>query len=550
MEFKQLVDDFIPELTRLSKKYDFTDELNDVVKTHNEFKLRFPFIGSFSTGKSTLINTFLDDKLLGVQVTPETCLPTEIRYAEHESINLCNSDGVVSIISREQLKEQDFPLSDSNRDYWVEITLPNESLKPYPELTLVDMPGWESGIQAHSQAIDNYISRSGTYCIVVSAEDGTLKQSMKQVLQELKLFRKPISLVVSKCDKRLPEEIDAIVSSVKIGVENISGQPPIVTIATSARKKQVSGFEQMLQKVIEQSDIIYYQSVGYKMTDIIERIQRRITTQMNNDNLTIEQIRNACAQIPLELAQIQQQLSTIKQQIDDTIPSCLNSAKNNLEVLLRNQLSSLTDALRFNGDMNGIIGNTLREAFITVMEQEFKPTVARKMNTLQDCGEFVPSNIDITHGFKQSDSLSDLISVTSIVTFVVSKLITLIPQLKIIGHSLTAIATLFTSSAKEKIKNAEQQEEAQNYVIKTLIPQIISRAEPEFRKCFYDMSEEIKAELDKETQQKAEDKKQSLQILEKSLLEEQQADDAKREEFARDNTTLSLFKENIARVVQ
>lgn len=202
MELKQLVNDFIPELTSLSKKYNFTDELNDAVKTHNEFKLRFPFIGSFSTGKSTLINTFLDDKLLGVQVTPETCLPTEIRYAEHESINLCNSDGVVSTISREQLKEQDFLLPDRDRDYWIEITLPNKSLKPYPELILVDMPGWESGIRAHSQAIDHYISRSGTYCIVVSAEDGTLKQ----VLQELKLFKKPISLVVSKCDKRLPEE--------------------------------------------------------------------------------------------------------------------------------------------------------------------------------------------------------------------------------------------------------------------------------------------------------------------------------------------------------
>ena len=550
MKLKQLVNDSIPSLKNLSDKYDFADEFNEAVKMHYEFKLRFPFIGSFSTGKSTLINTFLDDKLLGVQVTPETCLPTEIRYAEYESINLCNSDGIVSAISREQLKEQDFPLSDNNRDCWIEITLPNENLKPYPELTLVDMPGWESGIQAHSQAIDNYISRSGTYCIVVSAEDGTLKQSMKQVLQELKLFRKPVSLMVSKCDKRLPEEIDAIVSSVKIGVENISGQSPIVAIATSARKKQVSGFEQMLQKVIEQSDIVYYQSVGYKVMDVVERIQRRIITQMNNDNLTLEQIRSACAQIPQELALIQKQLSDVKQQIDDIIPSCLGSTKHNLEVLLRNQLSSLVDALRFNGDINGIIGSALRESFITVMEQEFKPTVTKKLNTLRDCGEFAPSSPDITHGFKPGDSFSDLISVTGIVTFVVAKLITMIPQLKIIGHVLTAITTLFTSSAKEKIKNAEKQEEAQRYVLGTLIPQVISCTEPEFRKCFYNMSEKIKLELDYESEQKAEDKNQSLKKLEKLLLEEQQADEARREKLAADNATLSLFKETIAGIVQ
>ena len=47
-----------------------------------EAELIMPVVGSFITGKSTLINSFLNSGLLPVGTTPETALATELRYSE------------------------------------------------------------------------------------------------------------------------------------------------------------------------------------------------------------------------------------------------------------------------------------------------------------------------------------------------------------------------------------------------------------------------------------------------------------------------------------
>jgi len=44
------------------------------------FKVTTPIIGGFSTGKTSMINAFLDEKLLRTNITAETAVPTKISY--------------------------------------------------------------------------------------------------------------------------------------------------------------------------------------------------------------------------------------------------------------------------------------------------------------------------------------------------------------------------------------------------------------------------------------------------------------------------------------
>ncbi|MGR6838755.1 dynamin family protein [Aliivibrio wodanis] len=76
MLLKQKLEQLIPIIEKLSEEYGFEKQSEQAINKHNQFKLRLPLVGSFSSGKSTLINALLGEKLLSVEVTPETCLPT------------------------------------------------------------------------------------------------------------------------------------------------------------------------------------------------------------------------------------------------------------------------------------------------------------------------------------------------------------------------------------------------------------------------------------------------------------------------------------------
>ena len=104
--------------------------------------------------------------------------------------------------------------------------------RPIPQLAglshlrLVDMPGWDSGIQAHSVAIDNYASRSLAYGVVVSADEGNLRDSIRKALKELAVRDIPVFAIVSKADKKPPEDVDAVVEQVKQEITHTMGKPP------------------------------------------------------------------------------------------------------------------------------------------------------------------------------------------------------------------------------------------------------------------------------------------------------------------------------------
>ena len=95
----------------------------------------------------------------------------------------------------------------------------------------------EDGLEIHNKAIDHYIDRSLAYCIVVSVENGELNQSTQDFLAELKLHNKPIILVLSKSDKRPPEQVEEVQTKVTNSVKQLLDDSPLYTIAVSTRQK-------------------------------------------------------------------------------------------------------------------------------------------------------------------------------------------------------------------------------------------------------------------------------------------------------------------------
>lgn len=170
-------------------------------------ELIVPVVGGFSAGKSTLINSFLGDDILPTAVTPETALATELRYSPTNYIEaVSNSDG----IERYELSEFGSLKDNAQNFKYLRVYLNNEHLKAIQPLVLVDMPGFESPIENHNQAILHYLNRGVYFVFLTSVEDGNITLSMKREIENIQQFGKGFAFCISKTNLRAPNDVQAV----------------------------------------------------------------------------------------------------------------------------------------------------------------------------------------------------------------------------------------------------------------------------------------------------------------------------------------------------
>ncbi len=72
----------------------FEPEKFEMIKTNSlqeEPKIIIPFVGAFSSGKSSLINALLGEDILSTDIAPETVLPVELRAGGTQQFVACHS---------------------------------------------------------------------------------------------------------------------------------------------------------------------------------------------------------------------------------------------------------------------------------------------------------------------------------------------------------------------------------------------------------------------------------------------------------------------------
>jgi hypothetical protein len=173
-----------------------------------ERELVVPVIGAFSAGKSSLINTLLKSNVLPVAITPETSLATELHYSPQEYIEAVKPDGGIAQYAAGEMRK----LTTEAAQYsYARLFLHNSRLKEIEPLVLVDMPGFDSPLEAHGKAIMAYLDRGCHYIVLSSVEEGTLTQSMIRRLREIDGFGRGFNLFLTKANLRPRDTVDELV---------------------------------------------------------------------------------------------------------------------------------------------------------------------------------------------------------------------------------------------------------------------------------------------------------------------------------------------------
>ncbi|MBW3805374.1 hypothetical protein GL273_05990 [Aeromonas jandaei] len=233
---EQIIEQELPALARKGSPDNITDLLQALRLEMARFRefCEYPALpskvvvglgGSFSAGKSSLINALIGDRqCLVTEVDPTTSLPTYLVQSKSEqtevhAINLFNR--VVSL-SHEQFRTL---THDEKSRYGSQISSLLKSVVvahpalPWDNLALLDTPGYSKAEQADSERTDANLARtqlnSAQFIVwLVPADKGTITEEDIAFLGSLDRAI-PKLVVISRADKHPAEEIENIVVLVR-----------------------------------------------------------------------------------------------------------------------------------------------------------------------------------------------------------------------------------------------------------------------------------------------------------------------------------------------
>jgi len=221
--------DYLNDLQSLLKSGNISEEqittlqINPLKDTIAETEMLVPIVGAFSSGKSSLLNSFLGKEYLPVGITPETSLATELRYVadeQHQRIEAVKSENLFERYEIDQIKEVS---KNASLYKYMRLFLHNNRLKEIKPLILVDMPGFHSPLDIHNKAILEYLNRGVHYIMLISVEEGTITRSMARKLQDIMSFKRDISFFLSKANLRSTEEVNSVKEQLVEDIEDLLG---------------------------------------------------------------------------------------------------------------------------------------------------------------------------------------------------------------------------------------------------------------------------------------------------------------------------------------
>ena len=362
------------------------DALAPLIK---HFEIRVPLIGAFSCGKSSLLNALLGESLLATAVTPETAVPAELRFGAERRVVGCLPEG-----RRLQLNEDDLrqnllaPLLPGG---WVEVQLPNPALRARPQLVLVDLPGWDSGVAAHERVIDHYAGRSLAYGVVVNIEEGALRDSLRRALLELTIAQMPVVLIVSKTDKRPPEDVQAVVERLRTDITTLMGREPLAVAVTSVRKKNLDGLESALDALQNCAREIFETHVVDVYRQHLLHAVHHLGLLANQDNKDAASLQADIDKLEQDIRAFDSRLRKETEALEAQVGPILGTIRLRVENALGGRIEMLTGRALNGQDIGDDILGTARLVVSEALRQEFEPAMQRYLDRLVDA---LPSRLD------------------------------------------------------------------------------------------------------------------------------------------------------------
>ncbi len=544
MKAKQTLIDYVQNIQRITQPADIelpfnTDELLAKIQ---QKELIVPVVGAFSAGKSTLINSMLGENLLPTNITAETALATELRYSTENYIEAYTSDSHFERFALSDLEK----IKDKSEYYqFLKLFLNNPKLKEIEPLVLVDMPGFESPIANHHQAILNYLNRGVYFIFLTSVLDGTITRSMLQEIHNTQMVGKGYSFCLSKTNLRSPETVAEVRDQLARQLATqCDYHEPIILLGDNGGEN--------LHKILLSinPDALFKEVFLNTLRNNFFQLEENINVKINALNASREENEETKASLEQAICQVQCQkqneIENLNRYNNGTyVDRIIDSVVNAIRINEPNLISAIfTDLETFKTKLSNIIKDSLlceiNQVFTVESNQtieEFEKIIGNSVSNLKIFDDFDGNYSDITDDIIETldsvtDKLEPISDICDVVPTKVTKALSAVHKVmsKIILPITKEISPIIKHFVGDKYKEEYRQQisdtlkfevipELRGYLRKELQPQIaqglsdlISQVSSQFENRLTGYQAEIHQILEKEATEKAQRAEKVVQL--------------------------------------
>lgn len=497
---KEKINEALVLTKKIGEKYELKtllQKMDNIKSEMSKFSLKILFVGRFSAGKSALINAMLGKEILEENQRPETAIAGEIVYDSEEYVEAVSED------VRDRYKLTDCNAINIDNYNFLIWHLNCPELKELNGNTIVDMPGFNSGIKDHNKAILQYAGKGNAYVLVVDCEEGAIKENMTEFISEIKNYDENMAIVVTKSDLKLPEDVEKIGKSVKSDAELLFGSNvPVIT--TSKFDDQV---QQKMREIVAgfDEDNIYIQKfepevyeIAIKCIDSLETFKRSLRLDLSGFDDEIKKHEKSKKELANKLEREKKKLENkFKNTVAPSIMADASEALNSHVDVLADSMNAGGNAFSMN--VNNILRPVLLSSTQHYVEQSFEEFLGEisladtnydasigdiSENALQ---KFQKANDKLQEIAKDSGKYNAIYKTITTTLAVATSAIA--PWLELVIIFLPDIFKLFSKR--------NQEDDLKNRVRK-IIPEILSKLQPEVEKSLVEMKEEMIQSLTEE----------------------------------------------------
>ncbi|OON95457.1 MAG: hypothetical protein ATN31_10985 [Candidatus Epulonipiscioides saccharophilum] len=375
--------EIINELKQINNHYKLSNAEFKRIESLN-FKSYVPLIGKFSVGKSALINHLIGHKgLLKENIISQTSVISEVTHTEgglKNPVKIIYKNGQVLQCSISEYQKLSLSVNEVEK---VKFELNNRRLAIVNNLILVDIPGFDTGTDAHNFAM-KYMNEAIAYMIAFSAEDLTLKTTMINILKELKLYKISIGIIITKTDKISRDVLENNFTKFKKLLSKYVDVNKIDFCFTSSNKSEI-------QEVAEYLEKLHIKAMRIKLN----KLSQAIRSEAGNTLRYLEAYNNSFTQEELTILetqlQDQYQLATkatnaeFKELENNSLELIVNIVEDlayGLEECEKIMLLMVYNQQNIQAQINGIIRNVIIKSIKAHIAPLIQLHITRIVNTI------------------------------------------------------------------------------------------------------------------------------------------------------------------------
>ena len=344
----------ITRILEIANSLGFDDLRKDLERIYERTKqtnaeLTFPLVGEFSSGKTTLINALTDSKKLETATKPTTATIYEVHFGcEKCHASVLNANG--------DFEEYD-DISALKNDQLADATVVNifDTSTKVPSTTiLVDTPGLSSPDPRHKQTLVDFLPYADGILLVTDVNQ-QITRSLTDFIQTMKLSKKPIYLVITKCDTKSQSDLDAakqyISDNCKLPIQQMA--------CVSSLKDNLQELYTLLDTIQKDKNNIVKQVDGQRVKNIVNEMLARMEELLkvsSTDKDLDEAIRRQEYELNLINRNIERLIEDTKSEIEETERNITRKFEDTISERLESLVVGKSD--NFDADAVSAINNT------------------------------------------------------------------------------------------------------------------------------------------------------------------------------------------------